>query len=182
MRAGFRISCKYSICISRICGPVKAPLLSPAGSDALHNRGASLSLRRHRGLRGQIILRQDRAKRSKYPPAKPGALELGPPKAVIGIGGRLTTPPLPHWHTGDVPRRFDRVELQHVQPGFRVLSPPRPVRPFGRSPFTRCQSYLPLPIVRAFVRRFRRGLSVAPPFGLECLTSLADSTAYYALF
>src|SRR5215510_10676476 len=68
-----------------------------------------------------------------------------------------------------------------MQPGFRVLSPPRPVRPFGRSPFTRCQSYLPLPIVRAFVRRFRRGLPVAPPFGLECLTSLADSTAYYAL-
>ena len=85
------------------------------------------------------------------------------------------------WHTGHVPRRFDRVELQHVRPGFRVLSPPRPVRPFGRSPFLRCQSYLPLPIVRAFVRRFRLGLSVAPPFGLECLTSLADSTAYYAL-
>jgi hypothetical protein len=68
-----------------------------------------------------------------------------------------------------------------MQPGFRVLSSPRPVRPFGRSPFLRCQSYLPLPIVRAFVRRFRLGLSVAPPFGLECLTSLADSTTYYAL-
>ena len=68
-----------------------------------------------------------------------------------------------------------------MQPGFRVLSSPRPVRPFGRNPFLRCQSYLPLPIVRAFDHRFRRGLSVAPPFGLECLTSLADSTAYYAL-
>jgi hypothetical protein len=42
-------------------------------------------------------------------------------------------------------------------------------------------AYLPLPIVRAFDHRFRLGLSVAPPFGLECLTSLADSTAYYAL-
>jgi hypothetical protein len=68
-----------------------------------------------------------------------------------------------------------------MQPGFRVLSSPRPVRPFGRNPFLRCQSYSPLPIVRAFVRRFRLDLSVAPPFGLECLTSLADSTAYYAL-
>src|SRR6516225_2146420 len=28
------------------------------------------------------------------------------------------------------------------------------------------QSYLPLPIVRAFGHRFRLGLSVAPPFGL----------------
>lgn len=45
----------------------------------------------------------------------------------------------------------------------------------------RCQVYLPLLIVRAFDRRFRFGLSVAPPFGLECLTSLADSTTYYAL-
>ena len=44
----------------------------------------------------------------------------------------------------------------------------------------RCQSYLPLPIVWAFDHRFRRGLSVAPPFGLECLTSLADSMIYYA--
>jgi hypothetical protein len=44
-----------------------------------------------------------------------------------------------------------------------------------------CQSYLPLPIVRAFSRRSRFGLSVAPPFGLECLTSLADSTTYYAV-
>jgi len=52
---------------------------------------------------------------------------------------------------------------------------------FCRGPLMSCQSYLPLPIVRAFIRRFRRGLSVAPPFGLECLTSLADSTAYYAL-
>ncbi len=29
--------------------------------------------------------------------------------------------------------------------------------------------------------RFRLGLSVAPPFGMECLTSLADVMAYYAL-
>jgi hypothetical protein len=52
---------------------------------------------------------------------------------------------------------------------------------FCRGPLMSCQSYLPLPIARAFIRRFRRSLSVAPPFGLECLTSLADSTAYYAV-
>jgi len=113
-----------------------------------------------------------------------------------------------------------------MQPGFRVLSSSGPVRPFGRNPFLRCQSYSPLPIVRAFdssastpkgrlyehsmlgahvlphltaphvfagipgsvapasglvQNGFRLSLSVAPPFGLECLTSLADSTAYYAL-
>jgi hypothetical protein len=34
----------------------------------------------------------------------------------------------------------------------------------------RDQSYSPLPIVRAFTHRSRLGLSVAPPFGLECLT------------
>jgi hypothetical protein len=32
---------------------------------------------------------------------------------LIGIGGRLTAPPLPHHLAyGSVPRRFDRVELQ----------------------------------------------------------------------
>jgi hypothetical protein len=35
-------------------------------------------------------------------------------------------------------------------------------------------SYLPLSLVRAFAPRFRLGLSVAPPFGLECLTSFPD--------
>lgn len=45
----------------------------------------------------------------------------------------------------------------------------------------RCQAYLPLLIVRAFDRRSRFSLSVAPPFGLECLTSLADGPSYYAL-
>ena len=54
-------------------------------------------------------------------------------------------------------------------------------RVFCRDPLMRCRSYLPLPVVRAFDHRFRLGLSVAPPFGLECLTSLADSMAYYAL-
>jgi len=34
--------------------------------------------------------------------------------------------------------------------------------------------------VWAFDRRSRLGLSVAPPFGLECLTSLADCMTYYA--
>src|SRR5271166_2507851 len=43
---------------------------------------------------------------------------------------------------------------------------------FCRFPFMRCQSYLPLPIVRAFSHRFRLGLPVAPPSGLECLISL----------
>jgi hypothetical protein len=52
---------------------------------------------------------------------------------------------------------------------------------FCRSPLMRCQAYLPLPIVRAFEQRFRLGLSVAPPFGLECLTSLADAMLSYAL-
>jgi site-specific DNA recombinase len=40
---------------------------------------------------------------------------------------------------------------------------------FCRFPLMRSQSYLPLPIVRAFTHRSRLGLSVAPPFGLECL-------------
>src|SRR3954447_23968430 len=40
---------------------------------------------------------------------------------------------------------------------------------FCRFPLMRCQSYLPLPIVRAFTHRSRLGVSVAPPFGLECL-------------
>ena len=44
-----------------------------------------------------------------------------------------------------------------------------------------CQSYLPLPIVRAFSHRFRLGLSVSPPFGLSASISLADVMAYYAL-
>jgi len=52
---------------------------------------------------------------------------------------------------------------------------------FYRGPLMSCQSYLPLPIVRAFEHRFRFGLSVAPPFGLECLTSLADAMLSYAL-
>jgi hypothetical protein len=37
---------------------------------------------------------------------------------------------------------------------------------FCRLPLMSCQSYLPLPIVRAFGHRSRLGLSVAPPFGL----------------
>jgi len=32
-----------------------------------------------------------------------------------------------------------------MQPGFRVLSSSGPVRPFGRNPFLRCQSYSPAP-------------------------------------
>src|SRR6267143_3462260 len=35
---------------------------------------------------------------------------------------------------------------------------------FCRVPLMSCQSYLPLPIVRAFGHRSRLGLSVAPPF------------------
>src|SRR5271165_7018892 len=37
---------------------------------------------------------------------------------------------------------------------------------FCRFPFMSRQSYLPLPIVRAFSHRFRLGLSVAPPSGV----------------
>jgi hypothetical protein len=44
-----------------------------------------------------------------------------------------------------------------------------------------CQSYLPLPIVRAFGHRFGSAYLFAPPFGLECLTSLAGGLTYYAL-
>jgi hypothetical protein len=54
-------------------------------------------------------------------------------------------------------------------------------RIFCRVPLMRFRTYLPLPIVRAFDHHFRLGLSVAPPFGLECLNSLADSMDYYAL-
>jgi len=45
---------------------------------------------------------------------------------------------------------------------------------FCRFPFMSRQSYSPLSIVRAFSHRFRFRLSVAPPFGLGVLTSLAD--------
>jgi len=40
---------------------------------------------------------------------------------------------------------------------------------------------LPLLLVPAFGHRSRLSLSVAPPFGSECLTSFADVVAYYAL-
>ncbi len=52
---------------------------------------------------------------------------------------------------------------------------------FCRFPRMSYRSYLPLSIVRAFGHRSRFGLSVAPPLGLECLTSLADVMTYYAL-
>src|SRR5688572_24038922 len=45
---------------------------------------------------------------------------------------------------------------------------------FCRLSLLRSMVYSPLLLVRAFVPRFRLRLSVAPPFGLECLTSLAD--------
>ena len=54
-------------------------------------------------------------------------------------------------------------------------------RIFCRLPLTSRDSYWPLSIVRAFVRRSRPGLSVAAPFGLRCLTSPSDGTDYYAL-
>src|SRR6516225_12476508 len=50
-----------------------------------------------------------------------------------------------------------------------------------RFPLMSRQAYLSLAIVRAFGHRFRLGLSVAPPSALECLTSLADGLAYYAV-
>ena len=46
----------------------------------------------------------------------------------------------------------------------------------------RFMSYSPLLLVRAFSHRFRLGLSVDSAFRhSECLTSLADDMAYYAL-
>jgi hypothetical protein len=53
-----------------------------------------------------------------------------------------------------------------------IESPSRWV--FCRLSLLRSMFYLPLVLVRAFAPRFRFGLSVAPPFGLECLTSLTD--------
>src|SRR5271157_2883386 len=52
---------------------------------------------------------------------------------------------------------------------------------FCRLSLLRFMSYLPLLLVPAFGHRFRLSLSVAPPFGSECLTSFADVVAYYAL-
>ena len=43
------------------------------------------------------------------------------------------------------------------------------------------QSYLPLPIVRAFGHRSRSAYLLLRLSALECLTSLADGLAYYAL-
>ena len=45
---------------------------------------------------------------------------------------------------------------------------------FCRLSLLRLMSYLPLLLVPAFGHRFRLSLSVAPPFGSECLTSFAD--------
>src|SRR5271166_5070886 len=52
---------------------------------------------------------------------------------------------------------------------------------FCRLSLLRFMSYLPLLLVLAFGHRSRLGLSVAPPFGSECLTSFADVLAYYAV-
>jgi hypothetical protein len=43
------------------------------------------------------------------------------------------------------------------------------------------RSYLPLPIVRAFGHRFRLGHPLLRLSAVECLTSLADGLAYYAV-
>src|SRR6516225_7278078 len=88
--------------------------------------------------------------------------------AGLSGAGAATTGSTPAWPTlGASPLALD------VRDGSR--------RVFCRDPLMRCQAYLPLLIVRALGHRFRLGLSVAPPFSLECLTSLADSTTYYAL-
>jgi hypothetical protein len=52
---------------------------------------------------------------------------------------------------------------------------------FCRLSLLRFMSYLPFLLVPAFDHRSRLSLSVAPPFGSECLTSFADVMAYYAL-
>ena len=113
--------------------------------------------------------------------------------AWIGIGGHLAVPPLPHHRAyGSRTRRFDGVKLGRRHgvearaglwgAGFATTGsvpwqPPTGVSPwcagskaseywiFCRIPLMSRQSYLPLPIVRAFGHRFRLGLSVAPPFG-----------------
>ena len=43
------------------------------------------------------------------------------------------------------------------------------------------RSYLPLPIVRAFIRRSGSAYPLLRFSALQCLTSLADDTDYYAL-
>jgi hypothetical protein len=111
----------------------------------------------------------------------------------IGIGGHLAVPPLPHHRAyGSRTRRFDGVKLgsrhgvgaraglwgaDFATTGSVPWQPPTGVSPwcagfkaseywfFCRIPLMSRQSYLPLPIVRAFGHRFRLGLSVAPPFG-----------------
>src|SRR5271167_1121884 len=52
---------------------------------------------------------------------------------------------------------------------------------FCRLSLLRFMSYLPLLLVPAFGHCSRLRLSVAPPFGSECLTSVADVMTYYAL-
>ena len=53
---------------------------------------------------------------------------------------------------------------------------------FCRGPSMSRGTYWPLSSVRAFDHRFRLGLSVYSAFRLlECLMSLADCMAYYAL-
>src|SRR3981081_1078184 len=52
---------------------------------------------------------------------------------------------------------------------------------FSRLSPSRFMSYWPLLSFGPSVTRSRRGLSVSPPFGLECLTSLADGMTHYAL-
>jgi len=52
---------------------------------------------------------------------------------------------------------------------------------FCRLSLLRFMSYLPLLLVPAFGHRSRLSLSVSPPFGSECLTSVADVMTYYAL-
>jgi hypothetical protein len=50
---------------------------------------------------------------------------------------------------------------------------------FRRFPLMSCQSFLPLPIVRAIVSGLAYpGLHLS---ALECLTSLADGVTYYAV-
>ena len=52
---------------------------------------------------------------------------------------------------------------------------------FCRLPSMSCQSYLPLPIVRAFIHRCGSAYPLLHLSALECLTSLADGMIYYAL-
>ena len=71
------------------------------------------------------------------------------------------------WGNGH--NRFNELRRRGVSQFRAAVAAGSPTGFWRMSGHPRGQSYLPLPIVRAFTHRSRLGLSVAPPFGLECL-------------